>query len=509
MEPYYNQTVAAATPAHPQKFQPRRTFVRSENIRGITSIGAYIPRRRLQRAAIAAAHAWAFPALKSQAKGERAICAWDEDVVTMAVEAGRDCLRGLSRTSWQALNLASTSAPFADLNHAALVAAALRLNLNVAAMDFASSTRVGLSALIEACRAREGEQLVIAADKRGAKPGSVQEMQYGCGAAALACGSGEAVIARLLGAESLTVPFFDHFRASGQSADYHWEERWVRDEGLAKLVPQAVSALLERLALTPDRITWFGLSGGPARSDAAIAKALKIAPQSLLPDLQAGVGDTGTAHSLLQLLAALERAQPGDIIVIAAFAQGCEVAAFEMIKPLPASARRGLAGSLADRVEESAYLRLLANEGQLELDWGMRAEVDQKTALTQLYRASDQILGLVGGRCSSCGAVQFPRLPNCVNCAASDTQQPYALDEVPARIATHTADWLQYSPAPPLLMGLVQFDGGARLLMEIVDVGADGLEVGTPLSMRFRIKERDRQRGWNRYFWKASPMSAV
>jgi uncharacterized OB-fold protein len=135
----------------------------------------------------------------------------------------------------------------------------------------------------------------------------------------------------------------------------------------------------------------------------------------------------------------------------------------------------------------------------------MRAETDHKTALTQLYRSADQIFGFVGGHCRACGAVQFPRLPTCVNCGAPDTQEPRPLVEEPAQVATHTADWLQYSPSPPLYMGLVQFQAGARVLMEIVDVGPEGLEVGTPLSMTFRMKERDRLRGWDRYFWKATP----
>jgi uncharacterized OB-fold protein len=57
-------------------------------------------------------------------------------------------------------------------------------------------------------------------------------------------------------------------------------------------------------------------------------------------------------------------------------------------------------------------------------------------------------------------------------------------------------------------MGLVQFDVGARLLMEMVDVGPTGIDVGTPLTMCFRIKERDRQRHYDRYFWKAVPLAA-
>ncbi|MDT4878613.1 hypothetical protein FQZ97_1142230 [compost metagenome] len=57
-------------------------------------------------------------------------------------------------------------------------------------------------------------------------------------------------------------------------------------------------------------------------------------------------------------------------------------------------------------------------------------------------------------------------------------------------------------------MGFVQFDNGARLLMETVDIGASGVDVGTPLRMVFRIKEFDKTRGYARYFWKATPITA-
>ena len=62
--------------------------------KGILAFGAYIPWRRLPRKAIAETHGWFNPALKGQAKGERAFCNWDEDAVTMAVEAARDALAG-------------------------------------------------------------------------------------------------------------------------------------------------------------------------------------------------------------------------------------------------------------------------------------------------------------------------------------------------------------------------------------------------------------------------------
>ena len=54
---------------------------------GITSYGAYIPRLRLDRMAIFQAMGWFAPAIMMVAQGERSMCNWDEDSLTMAVAA--------------------------------------------------------------------------------------------------------------------------------------------------------------------------------------------------------------------------------------------------------------------------------------------------------------------------------------------------------------------------------------------------------------------------------------
>jgi 3-hydroxy-3-methylglutaryl CoA synthase len=470
---------------------------------GIKAHGAFIPRLRMSRAAIAEAHAWALPALKGMAKGQKSLCSWDEDAITLAVEAGRDCLGPGTPPKLAGITLASTSAPFADLQNSSLVAGALRLDAGVPGLDAAGSTRSGLAALAQSLEALAGDRLVLASERRATRPGSAQEMQYGAGAAALLVGSGD-LAARYLGRESVSVPFYDHFRESESRYDYVWEERWIRDEGVARLVPQAVKDLLRRLDLGAEKVAHFGLSGAPGGSDKAVAKTLGIAPERVLPDLQDSVGDTGSAHAPLLLISALERAKPGDIIVVAAFGQGCEVLAFEKQDGGRRPAR-GLAGSIGAGVTETAYLKMLSFGGEISLDWGPRSENQTKAALTQQYRTADQIGGFVGGRCSACGQVQFPRLPNCVKCAATGTQTPFPLSDEKAKVATYSADWLMYYPAPPLYVGLVQFDAGARVLMEIIEVGAAGIDVGTPLRMAFRIKAHDNLRHYGRYFWKAIP----
>src|SRR5262245_23348877 len=177
----------------------------SDNPVGIISYGAYLPRLRLARKSVAEANAWFNPALKGLARGERTMCNWDEDAVTMAVEAGRDCLVGQDRDAIAALSLASTSFPFEDRLNAGIVLEALSLAPSVNAQDLTASQRAatsGLVAALQMARGGAGPILVVASDKRRTKAASPLELQTGDGAAALLVGPGSSsgpVVAKLIG----------------------------------------------------------------------------------------------------------------------------------------------------------------------------------------------------------------------------------------------------------------------------------------------------------------------
>lgn len=194
------------------------------------------------------------------------------------------------------------------------------------------------------------------------------------------------------------------------------------------------------------------------------------------------------------------------MILVAQFGQGAEALVFRATGKGQRPAR-GVTGSLADRKEETNYLKFLTFNGLVEWDKGMRAEKDNKTALTTLYRNEDMILGLVGGRCRETGVVQFPRTRISVapNNPAVDTQEPYKFAERRASILSYSADYLTFSMSPPNHYGMVVFEGGGRIMMDITDVAPGDVETGLPVRMVFRIKEVDEKRGFVRYFWKATP----
>jgi 3-hydroxy-3-methylglutaryl CoA synthase len=483
---------------------------------GILSFGAYVPRLRLQRRAVAEANAWYAPALLAGARGERAMANWDEDAITMAVEAGRDCLPVADplndRAFIDAIYLASTSAPFADRLNSGIAARALSLPTAIGSMDIAGSQRAGLSALIAALEGVESGRmhspLVLAADRRKARAASAQELAFGDGAVALTLGT-ENVIARFLGSHSIAVDFVDHFRAAGADFDYGWEERWIRDEGFSKIVPVAIRNLLDKTQTSGAEIAHFIFPCPFARLDQQIAARCRIDGTKVRDNLAVRVGDTGAPHALLMLAHVFEHAQPGEKILVAQFGQGCDVLLFEATDELARFGRRDRVSAVLERRrEETNYLKFLAFNGLVELEKGMRAEADRKTALSVLHRNSDMLMGLVGGKCRVCGTAQFPRSRICVNpnCNAIGSQEAYSFAECEGTILSWSADFLTYSPAPPNHYGMITFADGGRFMADITDVEQGQIDSGAKVRMAFRVKDIDEKRGFRRYFWKAVPV---
>ena len=469
---------------------------------GVLDYGVFVPRRRMSRDAIFDAVGWAQPGLRSLAKGRRAFAAWDEDAITMGVEAARAALKN-STVAPHALALASTTAPFLDRSNAGVVAAALDLPSTVRSADFAGSQRAGVSAVLAACESTGGPALVIAAERRPVRAASVLEMIAGDAAAAILLGEGDP-IAEFIASSSSTVDFVDHYRTAASVADYSLEERWVREAGFAPIVGGAVGALLTKAGVEAHAINHFSVSAPTPAALIAAAQSAGIRSEAISDLLLDEIGHAGVAHPLLMLADALDKARAGDLILVAAFGQGCDAALF---RATGRGAKDEIARATARGRHETVYSRFLAASGRLDIDWGMRAERDNRTAQTVAYTKSRDVYGFVGGLCERCRTPQFPRSRRCVNpqCAALDTQSDYRFAEREGVIKTFTEDYLAFTRDPPLVYGNVSFAGGGNVFMEMADFAPGDARVGAAVEMRFRIKDIDAARGFHRYFWKAAP----
>ena len=478
---------------------------------GITSYGGYIPRLRLDRMSVFQSMGWFAPAIIMVAQGERSFCNWDEDSITMAVAASRDCISGMDKSAVDALYLCSTTLPFSDRNNAGVLKTALNLKDNVLAQDFTASLKSGTSGLITALSAvGQGDFrqiLVAASDKRDTKSAYFYEMWFGDGAAAVTVGDTD-VIAEFKGSYSLTHDFVDHYRGDRSRYDYMWEERWVRDEGYSKIVPEAVSGLFNKLSISMDDVDKFIFPCFFKAEHRRIAKRLGADSAKLADNLHEVCGETGTAHPLVMFVQALQHASPGDRLLLAGFGQGCDALYFQVTENIPKLPKKmGIVGCLENKKTVDNYAKFLKFKDLIQTEMGIRAEYPSQTAMTVLWRKRKMLLGMIGGKCEKCGTPQFPKMDVCVNptCHETGTQVDYEFADIPAVVKSFTGDLLAVSLDPPAVYGMVQFEGGGRFMADFTDCELADVKVGQPVTLAFRKRYTDKERGFTGYFWKAIP----
>jgi hydroxymethylglutaryl-CoA synthase len=477
---------------------------------GIKSIGSYLPKFRMQRSVIAEQLAWFDKNLRGQAKGARCVANWDEDAITMAVAAARKALANIEEPVSQ-LIFASTTAPFLDRSNATLISEALSLDGLSTSFESSGSQRAASSVLLSTLESGAAHNtLIVAADRRSALPGSTAEMRLGDASSALVVGLDDG-IANYLGGASVASDFIDHYRTNERVTDYSLEDRWVRDEGVSQLVPQAIRLAATKAKCELSQIDRLVLPL-PAHHAKAVIKSLELTEGILADNLFADIGDSGVGHFMLMLDQALQNSVAGQIICVTGFGQGCDAMLFMVGDTAPNKASSNIASRSLNHdtpLEQAAntsmlddYLKLPAFSRQLTLASGIRGEADKRTSISAYYRHHRAINSMLGSACEACATPHFPPARVCVNCQAIDQMQDYPFANKLASVKSFTEDWQTATPSPPMVYGNVEFEGGGNAFMELSDVTPGTLAVGAKLKMQFRIKDYDDARGFRRYFWK-------
>jgi 3-hydroxy-3-methylglutaryl CoA synthase len=455
--------------------------------RGILSAAGYVPYRRLQRSEITRTFG------AGGGKGTRSVASYDEDTTTMGVEAARIALRGAPAGVQPAVWFSTASPAYLDKTNATAIHAALRLDGDRAALDFGGAIRSGVGALRAALEGR-GPVLVVAADQRGGLPAGPDEAAGGDGAAAiLVADAGDGpVVAEYLGGASATDEFVDRWRAPGDARSKQWEERF----GETKYLPlgeQAWNAALKAAELSAEQVDVVIATGMHARAVKALGKRLGVDPAVVADDLAASVGITGTAHPALLLARALEGARPGQVIALVALADGADVLLFRTTDALGATPAPRPVDRQVEVAADLPYGKLLTWRGMVTVEPPRRPEPARVSA-SAASRSEDWKFGFVGSKDDG-GTLQLPPVPG---------STPAPMADVPATIVTFTVDRLAYSPSPPIVFAIVDFDGGGRFPVELTDVDAADVRIGDRVEMTFRrLSSAD---GIHNYFWKARPV---
>ncbi len=482
---------------------------------GITAYGAYLPRYRLERKTVVKAMAWINPAAWGLAGGEKAVAGADEDAVTLAAAAARNACRFRIEPTCTALFAGSSTFPYAERQNAAILREALSLPEGALAVDVTGSTRAGTSAVLAAAAqvasGASPQALAVASDARRAKMGSAEELLYGDAGAAVMVGR-EGVLAELVGWSSLSADFPGPIRENEKKIARSWEERWIRDEGYVSLIPKAVKAYLAQAQVAPDVFSTVIYPCPYPREHAVIGARLGFPPERIADPLAAQVGDTGAAHPVLMLCRALESASAGDHILVVGYGSGVDVLHFRVSDAVASFKPAWTFEALAARKAALApYEKAAAFRELLPVETGLRGEFQAETPLSVQWRYRRAILGLEGTRCRRCGTPQFPPQRVCAvaECQAVDETEPYLFSDKSARVFSYTGDNLAFSLDPPQIYGIVDFEGGGRMMLDFTDCALEAVRVDQPVELHFRRKYHDSQRGVHTYFWKAVPVEAA
>ena len=459
--------------------------------RGILSYGAYLPYRRLDRSEIRAV------AGGGGGSGTRTVASYDEDSTTMGVAAARAALDASPESVRpKSLWFATVSPPYLDKTNATAIHAALRLDAATPAFDVNGAVRSAVGAL------RAGldsgvPALVVAGDIRTGLPGSVDEAAGGDAASALLVGSSDDgdLLAEVVGAGSATEEFLDRWRTPGDSRSKLWEERFGEGRYVA-LGLAAWDDALKDAGLVDDQVDRVVIATSHARAATTLGKRLGLGDRlAAAPD--STVGFTGAAQPGLLLAHALDDATAGQTLALVVLADGADVVVLRTTEALAAGRP---ARTVADQIAAGGavpYGKVLAWRGHLPVEPPRRPEPARPSA-SAAGRSRDWKFGFVGSQ-DAAGAVHLPPVPG--------DDQPRPMAGATGAIVTYTVDRLAYSPSPPVIFAVVDFDGGGRLPVELTDVDVDDVAIGGRVEMTFRkLFTAD---GIHNYFWKARPVRAT
>jgi 3-hydroxy-3-methylglutaryl CoA synthase/uncharacterized OB-fold protein len=458
---------------------------------GITGYGAYLPRHRLTHEELGAALGG------RGGKGARTIASYDEDATTMGVEAARRALGDAATDGWTSnLHFATSSPPYLDKTNATAIHAALDLGHRGFAADTGGAPRSAIAAL-RASAALGG--LAVLSDLRTGLPSSADERGGADGAAAFRFGGEADAIATVVAEASASAEFLDRWRVPGESASRSWEERFGQEMYVPLIKDAAGRALAAAGIEQADHVI---VSSPHTRSAGVAAKAFA----GRVPSEEGALGYAGAADAGLKLAAVLDRAGADETILLISAADGCDALVLRTTAALPG--RRAAHPVLAqlEGGRELRYATYLTWRGMLDREPPRRPEPD-RPAGPPSARGEAWKFGLVGSRCTNCGFVHLPPSRVCKSCHHIDEMERIALGQRSGTVATYTVDRLAFSPSPPMINAVVDFDGGGRYTLEVADASPDEVEIGTRVQMSFRrLYTVD---GVHNYFWKATVIAAA
>ena len=332
---------------------------------GIVSCGVYIPRLRIKREEYQKAWGYFAPRWLE----EKSVADFDEDPVTMGVEAASNALRNSSYDASRidALYFASTSPPYTEKQNAGTLATALGCRKDMATIDVSSSIRCGVSALLSGLdyvnSSRGKTSLIVASDSPSGDPSGPLDHQLGAAAAAVIVAH-DLANGLVEGSFSITTESLgERFRRDGSRFVSTMDLGRYHDMTSEDAITSCVNGLMQSLGRSPKDYDYVALLGVDQGRGVDIAKKMGFEETKMRSSLSLGkIGDAGAASPLLVLSKLLESSSFKQRALLCSYGPGSGADALSLIVDgeMKTSSGLSLDDYLARKnyIDYSAYLRV-------------------------------------------------------------------------------------------------------------------------------------------------------
>jgi len=254
--------------------------------------------------------------------GTRSVASYDEDTRRWVEAARRALAVDRAEGPVDRLYFATSYPAYLDKTNATAVHAALGLSRAAGAYDLGGAVRSGIGAIRAAAdgAAAGRHVLAVTSDVRNGLAGSGDEADGGDAAAAFVFGSG-AVLATLIGESTTTDEILDRWRAPGELGARRWEPRFAED-ALVSLAEDAVAEAFKEASLSPGQVDHLIVCGSHDRAIRRLRKSIGTKADAVADDLGSVLGNSAAAQPGVILADVLDRAQPGQVVVLVTVADG-------------------------------------------------------------------------------------------------------------------------------------------------------------------------------------------
>ena len=295
---------------------------------GIVSYGCYIPRYRIKTEEIAKIQGQDADAVKrSLVLQEKSVPGIDEDTITISVEAARNCLRktNLSPSRIGAIYIGSESHPYAVKPTGTVVAKAINADPKLTVADFEFACKAGTAAIqagLAMVKAEMAEfSLCGGSDTAQAAPGDPLEYTAASGGAMFLLGK-DNVIANILHTCSYTTDTPDFWRRKHQKYPSHGGP-FTGEPAFFKHVQSATELLLDETGMKASDFDYAVFHQPNGKFYLRAAKQLGFSEEQYKDGLLCPlIGNTYSGASLIGLCNVLDKAKPGDKILLTSYGSG-------------------------------------------------------------------------------------------------------------------------------------------------------------------------------------------